>query len=257
MTRDPTIRNVVLLALCQALAMGCMSLSMTVSALVGQRLAIDPAIATIPLSLQYVGTLVATMPASLFMNRFGRRAGFSVGALLGMAGGGCAVLGILTESFLLFALGSLLLGLFNGHVLFYRFAAADTASEAFRSRAISLVLAGGLLAAFIGPELAKRTRDLFEGGSFAGGYAAIVGLSLLSLAVLQFIRIPRPAAERRAGSARPIGEIARQPALIVAVACGMVGYGAMNLIMVSTPPAMVAHAHAFESAALAVSPAAL
>ena len=252
MSRDPTIKNVVLLALCQALAMSCMSLSMTSSALVGQSLAPDPSLVTIPLALQYVGTLIATMPASFSMKRFGRRIGLSLGAGLGLLSGLIAAAGIYIDSFWIFAAGSLILGFFNGHVLFYRFAAADTASEAFRSRAISLVLAGGLLAAFIGPELAKQTRDLFEPALFAGGYASVSVLSLLSIVLLQFIRIPRPARSEARSGGRPIGTILRQPAAIVAIFCGMVGYGAMNIIMVSTPMAMVANHHPFESAALVI-----
>ena len=252
MYRDPTIKNVVLLALCQALAMSCMSLSMTSSALVGQALSSDPGLVTIPLALQYVGTLIATMPASFSMKRFGRRVGLSLGAGLGLLAGLIAAAGICIESFWVFALGSLILGFFNGHVLFYRFAAADTASEGFRSRAILAGLGRRPVAAFIGPELAKQTRDLFEPALFAGGYASVSVLSLLSIMLLQFIRIPRPAQSAARGGGRPISTILRQPSAIVAIACGMVGYGAMNIIMVSTPMAMVANHHPFESAAMVI-----
>src|SRR5690606_17962879 len=140
-------------------------------------------------------------------------------------------------------------GVFSGGAMYYRFAAADTASEAFKPKAISLVLAGGVAAGILGPELAKQTRDLLAPVSFAGAYASIGVLLLLSIAILRFIEIPLPAREARGGSGRPLLEIASQPALLVAVLCGMVGYGSMNLIMVSTPPAMLACDHPFETAA--------
>jgi len=250
--RDPSLRNVALLAFCQALSMTCLSLLITISALVGSLLAVDPALATLPLSLQFLGVLVTTIPASLLMERWGRRAGFSLGAVLGIVGGLLCTLAVFTADFLLLCFGSLLLGGFSAFSMYYRFAAADTASNAFKSRAISLVLAGGVLAAVAGPELAKHTRELFAPVAFAGGYAAIAALCLLSLAILQFIRIPRPPARVRGDSGRPLAVIARQPRFIVAVLCGMVAYGTMNLVMVSTPLAMIACDHPFETAAFVI-----
>src|SRR5699024_2283079 len=123
---------------------------------------------------------------------------------------------------------------------------------AFKSNAISLVMAGGIVAAMAGPELAKQTRDLFAPINFAGGYAAVAVLGLLSLFILQFIRIPRPPARVRGQSGRPLLQIARQPRFFVAVLCGMVAYGSMNLVMVSTPLAMLACGHSFESAAFII-----
>ena len=255
MAPNPTRRNVLLLAVCQALGMSCMSLSMTVSSLVGLELAPEPGLATLPLGLHYLASMMATLPASQTMRRYGRRAGFSIGALLGFFAGIFSALGIFWGSFEVFCAGAFLLGSFNGHAVFYRFAAADTATPMERSRAISLVLAGGLAAAFIGPELAKHSRHLFDLGDFAGGYLAVSLLAAVSLLVLQLLRIPRPAPRRHASSGteqRPLSRLVLQPKFLVAVACAMVGYGAMNFIMVSTPLAMMGGGHPFENAASVV-----
>ncbi len=252
MVKDPAVRNVALLAACQALGMSCLSLSMTISALVGNSLASEPKFATFPLALQFVGTAASTVPASFFMKRYGRRSGFSLGAVLGILGGLISAWAVFRGDFELFCLGSILLGGLAAHVAYFRFAAADTASDAFRSRAISLVLAGGLVSAFLGPELAKHTRDLTAPVLFAGGYLSIAVLAGMVLILLQFIRIPRLAVAAARASGRPLGELLRQPTLIVAVLCAMVGYGSMNLVMVATPLAMVACNHPFESAAFVI-----
>lgn len=249
---DRSVRNVALLAFCQALAMTCLSLLITISALVGSLLAPGPSLATLPLSLQFLGVLITTIPASLLMQQRGRRFGFSVGALFGIVGGLLSAVAVFSADFLLLCLGSFLLGSFSGFSMYYRFAAADTASDSFKSRAISLVLAGGVVAAIAGPEIAKQTRDLFAPVTFAGAYVAIALLALVSLLILQFIRIPRPAARVRGQSGRPLAVIARQPRFVVAVLCGMVAYGTMNLVMVSTPLAMIACDHPFETAAFVI-----
>jgi MFS family permease len=252
MRRDPTAKNVMLLALCQALGMSCSALIITVTALIGDTLAPDRSLVTLPLALQFLTMMSSAAPASFLMRRFGRRAGFSLGALLGCAAGLLGMQAIFAGSFVLFCVGSVLFGAFAAHVQFYRFAAADTASLAFRSRAISLVLAGGLLAAFLGPELAKWSRDLFAPVLYAGGYLFIALLALTSLVLLQFIEIPRPGEAERRNSGRPLRVIASRPDFVVAVLCAMVGYGAMNLVMTATPLAVVAHGHPFEAAALVI-----
>lgn len=250
--RDPTVRNVWLLAACQALSMSAQSLLMTITAIVGGNLAADPALATLPLALQFLAMMIATVPASLLMKYRGRRFGFTVGALFGLVG---AVLGfeaVWRADFLLLCGAGFCFGVFAAAAMYYRFAAADTASEAFKPKAISLVLAGGVVAGVLGPELAKHTRDLFEPVMFAGAYVSIAALMLLSMAVLRLVRIPLPEREAKGGGGRPLSQIAAQPAFVVAVICGMVGYGAMNLIMVSTPPAMLACDHPFETAAFVI-----
>jgi MFS family permease len=217
MPLDRSVRNVVLLALCLALAMTGNALVMTVSALTGHMLAADKALATLPLGLQFTATMAATIPASLLMKRIGRRAGFTVGALIGAAGGLVSCYAIFAGSFPLFCLGAAVYGVSVGFAFYYRFAAADTASDAFRSRAISFVMAGGVAAAIFGPTLAEWSHDCFAPALFAGSYAAIVGLTLVPLALLQFVEIPLPSVEERTRSGRPLGEIMRQPVFLVAV----------------------------------------
>jgi MFS family permease len=251
-TRDPTVRNVFLLALCQTLGISCSALIISVTALVGSALAVNKSLATLPLAIQMAGVMVSTVPASLLMGRIGRRAGFSLGAVFGIAGSGLSAWAISSGSFTLFCLASLLVGTFVAHIHYYRFAAADTASEAFRSRAISLVLAGGLIAAFVGPQLAKWSRDLFPEALYAGAYLCVAALAGLSLVVLQFIEIPRPRQAERGRSGRPLWQIAARPTFLVAALCGMVGYGAMNLVMTVTPLAAVAASHSFSTAALVI-----
>jgi len=246
---DPTKRNVVLLAMCQAFGMSGNAIIMTVSALTGVMLAQDDSLATLPLALQFTATMAGTFPAAFLMRRFGRRAGFSVGALLGVAGAGLAVHAIMIGDFALFCIAALPIGVFNTFVQYFRFAAADTASEAFKPRAISLVLAGGVVAAIAGPQLAIWTRELLAPVLFAGCYVAIGALCLVVLALLQFIEIPRLTAAQRADSGRPLKEIARQPVFLVAVLAAAVGYGAMSLVMTATPLAMVACGFVFDSAA--------
>lgn len=243
-------RNVLLLALCQALLISATSLQVSAAALVGQHLG-GAALATIPLGLLFLGNMLTMFPASFYMKRFGRRVGFMTGTLLGLAGAGLATHAILVGSFSLFCLSGLLLGAFNGFGQFYRFAAADIATPDFRSRAIAYVLAGGVLAALIGPNLAALTRDSL-GAAFAGSYAALLGVFGLSLLVSALLTIPRPDRREQSGPTRPLGVIARQPAYRVAVLGAMVGYGVMNLVMTATPLAMDGHRHPFASTAFVI-----
>ncbi|MEM7170997.1 MAG: MFS transporter [Pseudomonadota bacterium] len=245
-------RNVILLASCQAMGMSCMSLSITISALVGAGLAPEPSLSTLPLSIQFVGTMMATIPASLIMGRYGRRAGFSLGAFLGIIAGILSAYAVYRADFELFCLGSFFLGAWAAHLSYLRFAAADGVEVAYRSRAISYVMAGGLVAAILGPELAKQAKDLFAPILFAGSYLAVVGLSLGCLVLFQFLDIPPPNKSEYRSSGRPLNLLVRQPKVIVAVLCAMVGYGAMNLVMVSTPLAMAACAHPFAASTVVI-----
>ncbi|HAA93925.1 MAG TPA: MFS transporter [Rhodospirillaceae bacterium] len=234
---DPTKKNVLILSICLGMAMTGTSIVLTISALVGVVLAPDPALATVPFGLQWIMTVSSTMPLSLLMRRFGRRPVFVAGQLVGCIGAGIATYAIFNQDFYLFALGSAVLGIHNACWQYYRFAAADTASEAFKSRAISYVLAGGVFAAVAGPELASRTHGLFEPVLFAGGYLAICCITIVAAILLLGIEIPKPV-RRDGDSGRPLGEIVRQPVFIVAVIASMIGYGLMNLSMTATPLAM-------------------
>jgi MFS family permease len=245
-------RNVWLLAGCQALMNSGNSLLIATSALVGFKLAPDKALATLPLALQFFTSMFTTVPASFLMKAIGRRAGFMVGTLLGLAGAGLAAEGIVTGNFLHFCLAAALIGAFNGFGTYYRFAAADVATPDYKSRAISYVLAGGVVAALVGPNLAHWTSEWLAGIEFAGSYLSLLGIYGLSLAVLLFVRIPAPTAAQAHAPGRPLADIARQPAFIVALAAGALGFGVMALVMTATPLAMHQHAHAFADTAFVI-----
>lgn len=249
---DKTRRNVVLLAICQALAQSGSSLTATVAALAGIMIAEDKSLATLPMACQFLGTMLSTIPASLFMRQFGRRIGFTLGQCFGITGAGLSVYAIFSINFPLLVFAALLLGVHNAFWQYYRFAATDTASEEYRSRAISYVLAGGVVAAFIGPELAKVSVDLFEPVKFAGGYAAVLCIILVAMGVMQFVDIPRPSVEERSRSGRPLLEIVRQPKFVVALLSAMLGYAAMILMMTATPLAMQFCGHSFNDTAFVI-----
>lgn len=245
-------RNVLLLAACQALYMTGTSTVVAVTAVAGGLLAPSHALATLPFSLQFVVTTATTMPASLLMRRIGRRIGFQIGLLAGTLGAGLAMAGLLIHSFAVFALGSALIGILNGFAVFYRFAAADAASEVFKSRAISLVLAGGVIAAFTGPNLARLTVDLFPQAAFAGSFVVLVAVHMVAILLLQGIDIPRERLLDTEPPGRPLGTIVRSPVFAVALGAAASAYASMNLVMTATPPAMLAHGHVFSDAAFVI-----
>jgi len=243
-------KNVLLLAACQAMLMTGGSLLIATSALVGYRLAPDKALATLPLAAQMLASMLTSIPASLLMQRFGRRAGFLLGSSIGITGAGLATVAIVTGNFALFILGAALSGMFAGFGNYYRFAAADVATVDYRSTAISYVLAGGVIAAFIGPNLAHWTSAWLV-APFAGSYLALTAILLLSFATQWFLDIPRPERAAR-GSGRTLAAIARQPVFIVAAIGGMLGYGIMALVMTATPLAMHDHHYAFSDTAFVI-----
>ena len=245
-------RNILLLALCQALFMTGTSMVITVTALAGAICAPVPSLATLPLSLQFVATMVTTVPASYVMRRFGRRIGFIVGSLVGGVGGLLSVAALVAGDFILFCVGSSLIGVLAGFAIYYRFAAADCADDESRSHAISLVMAGGVIAAFTGPNLARFTADLIPAATFAGSFAAIAALQVLTILLLFFIDIPRLTAEERKDQGRPIGDVLRQPAAVVAILAAVAGYSAMTLVMTATPLAVVGHSLQFRDAAIII-----
>jgi MFS family permease len=245
-------RNVIILATSQALCMSGASLIMTISALAGQMLATDKTLATVPLALQFTATMLTTIPASLLMGKVGRRVGFTLGQIVGICGASGACYALFQADFVLFAVGSMLLGVHNAFWQYYRFAAADVAGPDFKARAISYVMAGGVAAAILGPQISKWTIDLFEPVTFAGGYAGVIGLSFLTIILLQLVRIPKPGKTRFAAGGRPLLEIARQPAFILAVMTAMFGYGVMTLVMTATPLAMTLCGFGFSSTATVI-----
>ncbi|UBF27231.1 MFS transporter [Kovacikia minuta CCNUW1] len=242
-------RQVLLLSLCQALAMTGNVVLFTVAALTGQALATDKSLATLPIALLQLATMSVTIPASLLMRHVGRQLGFFVGILIGLSGAGLGIYAIATHSFILFCGAMILFGSFNSFVSFYRFAAAEVATEAFRSQAISLVIAGGVLAALVGPQLATWSKDWLQPVVFAGSLVTIAILQSISLCLLPFVKLPPPAKGERQGKGRSLPTILRQPVFITAVLGSMLGYGVMTLVMTATPLAMVADAHPFHEAA--------
>jgi MFS family permease len=249
---DLAKRNVLLLSLCQGLQMTGMIMTMTMIALVGHALAEDKSLATLPLALQFTATMLTTIPASLLMKRVGRRLGFIVGVSIGIAGATLSALAIVWGSFLLLSLAALAMGASNGFAQFYRFAAADAADGSFKARAISLVVAGGVVAAVIGPELSKFTSGWLDPFTFAGTYAAIAALWSFALPLLAALTMPRPTVAEQTETGRPLSVIVRQPVFVVAAMGGMVGYGVMSLVMTATPLAMVACGFRFDDAAFVI-----
>ncbi len=245
-------RTVLLLSLCQALQMTGATMVAATGSIVGSVLAPDRALSTLPIAVQMTGMMIATVPAALLMARIGRRPGFWIGTALGATGAAIAAVAVFRADFVLFCLGTFLLGTYNGAAKQYRFAAAEMATEAFRSKAISLVLAGGVVSAILGPETAKWTSTLFGPVLFAGCYATIVVLCTAAAALLCFVRLPKPPPPVMRRSGRPLAEIAMQPTFIAAAAAGMVGYGVMSLVMTATPIAMLDCGHVFADAAFVI-----
>jgi MFS family permease len=245
--------NVALLATCQALFMCVMTMAIATTPLAGHALlGVDKTLATLPLVLNHVGIMLTTIPASLLMARIGRRAGFSIGTLLSIASGAVSVAAIYQQSFWGLCAGALLQGMAAAFAWYYRFAAADAADDAFRAKAISLVMAGGIVAGFVGPQVAKWAVGWLDPVIFAGVYLMVMAFSAVSFLVVQFIRIPPLAVEDRKSSGRPMREIARQPAYIVALISSMFGYGVMTLVMSATPLAMLACGFQFNDSATVI-----
>lgn len=231
-------RNVRLLSGCFALMTTSNVVVVSVSALVGFALADNKALATLPAALMWITTATAAVPASFLMRRIGRRWGFMTGAVLGMAGAALGGLAVANQSFILLCLAVAIIGAYNGFNFYFRFAAAEVASEGYRGRAISLVMAGGVVAGFLGPGISEVTNDLFSPLLYFGPF---VGVGLIALAIFflaAFVDIPKPSAVQLRGG-RPLGLIARQPAFLVAVLGAAVAYGVMVMLMSVTPLAMV------------------
>jgi len=251
-TASATRRNVGLLAACQAMLFTNNATLIAINGLAGLALAPYVALATLPVTCWVLGGALGTMPASLHMKRVGRKRGLSWGTLWGVAGALVAATAIWLQSFWLLCFATLVWGVYNAYGQYYRFAAADVSSPDFRSTAISLVLAGGLVGGLLGPALSRWTVDL-AGPRFMGAYLALIAFALVTMVLLRFIRIPEPTAAERTASGRALGQIAAQPKFIVAVLSGAIGYGVMNFLMVSTPIAMRACGHPYGDAAFVVS----
>jgi MFS family permease len=239
----PMYRQVLLLSSAQALFQTVSVLVMTIGALAGAQLAASPEWATAPIAAMFLGTALLTVPASMWMARVGRRGGFIVGALLGTLGGLLASAGVLSGSLLLLSAGTFFVGGYQAFAQFYRFAASEVATQAFRPRAISLVLAGGVVAALLGPLLGRLGGPLLE-PTFLASFLILAALSLVAAGLLLGLRIPPQVETAAAGeAARPFRKIVAQPAYLVALFGAATGYGVMILAMTATPLAMTHHQH--------------
>jgi len=248
----PMYRQVLLLASAQALFQTASVLVMTIGGLAGATLAPSPEWATAPIASMFLGTAIATIPASMWMARIGRRIGFLAGAAFGTLGGLVAAAGVFTGSLPLLCAGTLLVGVYQGFAQFYRFAASEVADDRFRPRAISLVLAGGVVAALAGPALARIGGEWLR-PVYSGSFLILAVVSLVAAGLLLGLKIPAPAkAAPDAAPARPIRAILLQPTYLVALFGAVTGYAVMILAMTATPLAMTHHHHTLADASAVI-----
>lgn len=230
-------RNVLLLASAQALFQTASVMVMTLSGLVGLELATDKRLATLPIALMMVAAAATMIPASMLMQRYGRKVGFLLGTALGCAAGLTAAAAIALHSFWLFVFANMLVGGYQGFAQYYRFAAADVASADFKSRAISWVIAGGVVAALAGPNMARVTQGIGP-VPFVSAYLALALISVFALLVVTRMAIPAVVVSEAHGPARPLKDIMRQPVFLTALIGSSVGYAVMLMVMTATPLAM-------------------
>lgn len=239
MTTHHQYRNVALLSLCQGIFVCGQTSLILLGGFVGFMLASDKSLATLPVSAVILGTAAMTVPASLYMRLVGRRIGFMTGAAIGIAGLGICIAAVLSQNFWMLVAGSFVVGFYNAFCQYYRFAVADAAQPEFRPKAISLVLAGGVLAGLIGPAIATYSRHLIADVDYLGSYVALAAVTAMALVLLNFIRIPSLSSEERRDTGRPLKEIMSQPRFVAAVLASMIAYGVMSLLMTATPLAMI------------------
>lgn len=244
-------RNSMVLAAAQALGGANNTIIFSTASIIGAVIAPDKGLATLPVTCMVIGMWLGTLPVGMLARRLGRRAALQIGSLLGVASGLISYQAVIIGSFWLLLFGTFCGGLYAAAFQSYRFAAADTASEMYRPKVVSWVLAGGVFAAVLGPQLVIFTKDLLSPFTFAASYLAQSACAVVAIMVLQFVKIPKLAAPR-AHTMRPLSEIVRQPRFIVAVACGVTAYATMNLLMTSAPLAMVGCGHSVTDATLGI-----
>ncbi len=244
-------RNAMVLAVAQALGGANNTIIYSTASIIGAVLAPNKGLATLPLTATVIGIWLGTLPVGVLARRFGRRAALQIGTLFGVASGLISYVAVMRGDFWLLLAGTFCGGLYAAAFQSYRFAAADTASERYRPKAVSWVLAGGVFAAVLGPQIVIFSKDLLTPFTFAASYLAQAGCGVVALLVLQFVRIPRLDAAH-AQQARPLAEIVRQPRFIVAVTCGVTAYATMNLLMTAAPLAMVGCGHSVNDATLGI-----
>ena len=242
-------RHLWLLAICQGLFLTNNVTFIAINGLVGLSLAPLGWMATLPVMCYVVGGALSTGLVAKTQHRFGRRISFQLGLAVALAATLLCAYAVISRNFWLLCTATLVAGYYNANANLYRFAAAELTSVAWREKAVSMVMAGGLIGAVLGPNLARYTRALVD-TPFVGAYLALAGVALLSMAVLSFIDFPPPPERKTSQAGRPLGQIMRQPTFIVAAASGALGYGVMNLLMAATPLAMQQYNLPFSDVAL-------
>ena len=253
MGQSHAVRDTLLLAICQALFMSTSILSITVAAVAANTLLDDPALATLPQATVPLVAMAVTVPASLYMRRAGRRAGFLLGARLGVASGAICAFALWLESYGLFLFGVALLGAYQAFATYYRFAVADEAPAHLKARSVSLVVAGGVVAAVLGPSLGSGAGELVASVPYLGSYLATIVLNLFAMAAIAALRLRVPDRASVGTHRPPFGVLLRRPQFIVAASSCGIGTGVMMLVMTATPLAMLGHGHTLGLASLVIS----
>ncbi len=230
-------RSLWLLAICQGLFLTNNVTFIAINGLVGLSLAPLGWMATLPVMGYVVGGALSTGLVAKTQHRFGRKTSFQLGLLVALGSALLCAYAAIHKDFWLLCFATVVAGYYNANAGLYRFAAAELSGPAWREKAVSLVMAGGLIGAVLGPNLAAQTRTLMD-APFAGAYLALAVVALVSMLVLSFVHFPPPPPLKKGDGGRPLREIMRQPVFIVAAIAGSLGYGVMNLLMAATPIAM-------------------
>ncbi|MEO3387630.1 MFS transporter [Mesorhizobium sp. CAU 1741] len=250
-------RTALILAASQAIIGSAAPISISIGGLAGfYLLGDDKSLATVPVTAYTVGVAIGAIPAATIIKGMGQRGGFMTGTGITALGGAIATLGLYEFSFWLFALGLLAIGLGGAFVQQFRFAAADNAPPAFKARAISFVLAGGIVTAILGPQVVIFTREMLAPVMFAGSFVSVIALAAVGAVILAFLRTRTSGSQTSAGAdepARPLAEIVRQPIFAVGLLCAVGTYALMSLVMTGAPLAMVGCGFSPDEAALGIS----
>jgi MFS family permease len=245
-------KNALVLSVAQALAGGNNTVIAATAGIIGTMLASDKGLATLPVSMMVIGIWFGTLPMGWLARNCGRRFALQVGSVVGMLAGLVSCTAVLMGSFELFLLGTFGCGFYAAAHNSYRFAVCDTASDAYKPKAISLVLAGGVMAGFIGSGTVIVTKDMWAPHLFAATFVAQAALAGLAGLVLTRLKSPPPIPRDEREAGRPLSVIAKDPLFVVAVACGVVSYVVMNLLMTSAPIAMVGCGHSVTVSTLGI-----
>jgi len=244
-------KPVLMLSLAQALMLSVNTLLLTSSAIIGFSLAENKEFSTLPLALQLFSTMLSSIPASMIMQKYGRKAGFILSSLVGLCGAGLCLMALQLQSFPLFCFGTVMFGIYTGFGNYFRFVATEVSDYDHKNSAISYVLAGGIIAAVIGPNIAFWSKDIFE-LTYAGSFIAVFILYSLNLVNFILMDLPKPESVQFSHKIRPLREIAQQPVFVVAVLSALLGYSIMALLMTATPLALTHENHNFSDVAFII-----